>query len=217
MFIDYYSLANGLQNVSALRVDLPQTMLVQVLFYFLRSICLKTPCSRPSCLKVCWLTVKVKAVLSSWVNDLSAPQNGKSVLGNPLWLKNDIYKKVQIFDLKKQAKSLISAPESCYFHRFEYSYAVGHKWQKLGKYNKLNFCIKSWVEKWSKMRKKLNRCNFPTFLPAPQIFLLALFSLHYQNLGGFGGVFKVMERRKYKISALYLLCFQSYKAFSVNH
>ena len=168
-----------------------------IIIYFLCSICLKTPCSRPSCLKVCWLTVKVKVVLSSWVNDLSAPQNGKSGWGNPLWLKNDIYKKVQIFDLKKQAKSLISAPESCYFHRFEYSYAVGHKWQKLGKYNKLNFCIKSWVEKWSKMRKKLNRCNFPTFLPAPQIFLFALFSLHYQNLGGFGGVFKVMERRKY--------------------
>ena len=140
-------------------------------WYFLRSICLKTPCSRPSCLKVCWLTVKVKAVLSSWVNGLSAPQNGKSGWGNPLWLKNDIYKKVQIFDLKKQAKSLISAPESCYFHRFEYSYAVGHKWQKLGKYNKLKFCIKSWVEKSSKMRGKLNTCNFPIFLPAPQIFL----------------------------------------------
>ena len=51
------------------------------------------------------------------------------------------------------------------------------------------------------MRKKLNRCNFPTFLPAPQIFLFALFSLHYQNLGGFGGVFKVMERRKYIITS----------------
>jgi len=137
--------------------------------------------------------------LSSWVNGLSAPQDGKSGWGNPLWLKNDIYKKVQIFDLKKQAKSLILAPESCYFHRFEYSYAVSHKWQKLGKYNKLNFCIKSWVEKSRKMRKKLNTCNFP-ILPAPQIFLEALFSLHYQNLGGFGGVFKVMERRKYKQS-----------------
>ena len=124
--------------------------------YFLRSICLKTLCSRPSCLKVCWLTVKVKAVLSSWVNGLSAPQNGKSGWGNPLWLKNDIYKKVQIFDLKKQAKSLISAPESCYFHIFEYSYTVGHRWQKLGKYNKQIFCIKSGFEKSRKMRKKLN-------------------------------------------------------------
>ena len=56
-----------------------------------------------------------------------------------------------------------------------------------------NLELKSEV-KWG---KKLNRCNFPTFLPAPQIFLFALFSLHYQNLGGFGGVFKVMERRKY--------------------
>ena len=166
--------------------------------YFLCSICLKTPCSRPSCLKVCWLAVKVKAVLSSWVNDLSAPQNAISGWGNPLWMKNDNYKKVQIFDLKKQAKSLISAPESCYFHRFEYSYAVGHKWQKLGKYNKLNFCIKYWVEKSSKMRKKTQRMQFPNFCacPPPQIFFLALFSVNYQNLGGFGGVFKVMERRK---------------------
>ena len=147
--------------------------------YFLCSICLKTPCSRPSCLKVCWLTVKVKAVLSSWVNGLSAPQNGKSGWGNPLWLKNDIYKKVQIFDLKKQAKSLISAPESCYFHRFEYSYAVGHKWQKLGKYNKLNFCIKSWVEKSSKMREKTQQLQFPNFCACPPniLFSLILFTL----------------------------------------
>ena len=65
------------------------------------------------------------AVLSSWVNDLSAPQNGKSGWGNPLWLKFDIYKKAQIFDLKKQAKSLILAPESSYLHRFEYSYVAG--------------------------------------------------------------------------------------------
>ena len=169
---------------------------MRITIYFLCSFCLKALHSRPPCAKLCWLRIKVKAVLSSWVNGLSAPQNGKSGWGNPLRLKNDIYKKAQIFDLKKQAKSLILAPESCYFHRFEYSYAVGHKWQKLGKYNKLNFCIKSWVEKWSKMRKKLNRCNFPTLLPAPQIFLFALFSLHCQNLGGVGGVFKVMERRK---------------------
>ena len=84
-------------------------------YYFLCSICLKTPCSRPSCLKVCWLTVKVKAVLSSWVNGLSAPQNGKSGWGKPLRLKNDIHKKAQIFDSKKQAKSLILAPESSFF------------------------------------------------------------------------------------------------------
>jgi hypothetical protein len=64
--------------------------------------------------------------LSSWVNGLSAPQNGKSDLGNPLRLKNDIYKKVLIFDLKKQAKSLILAPEGSYLHRFDYSYAVGY-------------------------------------------------------------------------------------------
>ena len=76
------------------------------------------------------LTVKVKAILSSWVNGLSAPLNGKSGWGNPLKLKNDIYKKAQIFDLKKQAKSLILAPESSFLHRFEYSYAVGNYWQK---------------------------------------------------------------------------------------
>ena len=157
------------------------------ILYYLRSFCLKAR-SCPYCTKLRRLTEKLKAVLSSWVNGLSAPQNGKSGWGNPLWLKNDIYKKVQIFDLKKQAKSLISAPESCYFHRFEYSYAVGHKWQKLGKYNKLNFCIKSWVEKWSKMRKKLNRCNFPTFLPAPQIFLLP-YSLYITKISGASGAF----------------------------
>ena len=88
------------------------------------SISLKTPCSRPSRLKVRRLTVKVKAVLSSWVNGLSAPQNAKSGWGNPLRLKNDIYKNVQIFDLKKQAKSLILAPDSSYLHRFEYSYVA---------------------------------------------------------------------------------------------
>ena len=70
--------------------------------------------------------VKVKAVLSSWVNGLSAPQNGKSGWGNPLRLKNDIYKKVLIFDLEKQAKSLILAPEGFNLHRFDYSYAVGY-------------------------------------------------------------------------------------------
>ena len=75
-------------------------------------------------------TVNVKAVLSSWVNGLSAPQNGKSGWGNPFRLKKDIYKKAQIFDLKKQAKSLILAPESSFLHRFEYSYAVGNYWQK---------------------------------------------------------------------------------------
>ena len=47
------------------------------------------------------------------------------------------------------------------------------------------------------MREKLNTCNFPNFLPAPQILFLALFSLHYQYLGGFGGAFKSNERRKY--------------------
>ena len=47
------------------------------------------------------------------------------------------------------------------------------------------------------MRKNLNTCNFPNFLPAPQILFLALFSLHYQYLGGFGGAFKSNERRKY--------------------
>ena len=72
----------------------------------------------------------MKAVLSSWVNGLSVPQNGKSGRGNNFRLKNDIYKKAQIFDLKKQAKSLILAPESSFLHRFEYSYAVGNYWQK---------------------------------------------------------------------------------------
>ena len=93
--------------------------------YFLCSFCLKALHSRPPCAKLCWLRIKVKAVLSSWVNGLSAPQNGKSGWGNPLRLKNDIYKKAQIFDLKKQAKSLILAPESSYLHRFEYSYDAG--------------------------------------------------------------------------------------------
>ena len=92
--------------------------------YFLCSFCLKALHSRPPCAKLCWLRIKVKAVLSSWVNGLSAPQNGKSGWGNPLRLKNDIYKKAQIFDLKKQTKSLILAPESSYLHRFEYSYVA---------------------------------------------------------------------------------------------
>ena len=77
--------------------------------------------------------------MSSWVNDLSAPQNGKSGWGNPLRLKNDIYKKVLIFELKKQAKSLILAPESSYLHRFDYSYAVGYKWQNIGKVQHTEF------------------------------------------------------------------------------
>lgn len=94
--------------------------------YFLRSFCLKALRSRPSCAKLCRLTVKVKAVLRSWVNGLSAPQNGKSGWGNPLRLKNDIYKKVLIFDLKKQAKSLILAPEDFNLHWFDYFYAVGY-------------------------------------------------------------------------------------------
>ena len=62
-----------------------------IVSYFLHSFCLKALRSRPSCAKLCRLTVKVKAVLSSWVNGLSAPQNGKSGWGNPLRLKNDIY------------------------------------------------------------------------------------------------------------------------------
>ena len=86
-----------------------------IILYFLCSFCLKALHSRPSCAKLCWLRIKVKAVLSSWVNGLSAPQNGKSGWGNPLRLKNDIYKKAQIFDLKKQAKSLILAPESSFY------------------------------------------------------------------------------------------------------
>ena len=101
-----------------------------LLLYFLCSFCLKALHSRPPCAKLCWLRIKVKAVLSSWVNGLSAPQNGKSGWGNPFMLKNDFYKKAQIFDLKKQAKSLILAPESSFLHRFEYSYAVGNYWQK---------------------------------------------------------------------------------------
>ena len=47
------------------------------------------------------------------------------------------------------------------------------------------------------MREKLNTCNFSNFLPAPQILFLSLFSLHYKYLGGFGGAFKLIERRKY--------------------
>ena len=47
------------------------------------------------------------------------------------------------------------------------------------------------------MSKKLNTCNFTNIFPAPQILFLALFSLHYQYLGGFGGAFKLIERRKY--------------------
>ena len=156
--------------------------------YFLCSFCLKAVHSRPSCAKLCWLRIKVKAVLSSWVNGLSAPQNGKSGWGNPLRLKNDIDKKVQIFDLKKQAKSLISAPESCYFHRFEYSYAVGHKWQKLGKYNKLNFCIKSWVEKWSKMRKNSTDAISQLFCLPPKYSFLP-YSLYITKISGASGAF----------------------------
>ena len=44
-----------------------------ITMYFLYSICLKALRSRPSCAKLCRLTVKVKAILSSWVNGLSAP------------------------------------------------------------------------------------------------------------------------------------------------
>ena len=83
-----------------------------------------------------------------------------------------------------------------------------------------NLELKSQV-KWG---KKLSNCNFPIFVPAPQIFFLALFSLHYQNLGGLGGVFKVMERRKYidisvrgfhnwQLFLLYIVCY--YHAYLV--
>ena len=47
------------------------------------------------------------------------------------------------------------------------------------------------------MRKNLSTCNFPNFLPAPQIFFLHYFSYITVNLGGFGGAFKENERRKY--------------------
>ena len=47
------------------------------------------------------------------------------------------------------------------------------------------------------MRKNLNTCNFPNFLPAPQILFVALFSLHYQYLGGFGGAFNGTEEVLY--------------------